>query len=98
LKDRRNQEVMLPLAYDKNLLEPQYALASGLNEDKLQGILLIVGQNEDVFGPDDAKQLQKIHSKNLEVYTVANATNDKTFSSNKDEYFNQVKKFVTAHQ
>jgi len=98
LKDRRNQDVMLPLAYDKNILEPQYALSAGANQDKLQGIFVITGQNENVFGPDDAKQLQKIHPKNFEMYTVPNATNENTLSTNKDEYFNQIKKFITAHQ
>lgn len=85
---------MLPLAYDKNLIEPVYALKEGLNQDKLLGILLIAGQNEQIFGPDQMKQLQKIHPKNLQIYLVPNATNDKNLSSNKDEYFNQVKKFV----
>ena len=98
LKERRNQDVLLPLAYDKNLIEPQYALAVGLNQDKLQGIFIIVGQNEDVFGPDDMKQLQKIHPRNLGIYVVPNSTNEKNLSTNKDEYFNQVKKFVTSHQ
>jgi len=97
LKARRNLDLLTPLAYDKNLLEPQYALSSGPNQDKLLGILIIVGQNEDVFGTDVAKQLQKIHSKNLDVYTVANATNEKNFSTNKEAYFAEVKKFVTAH-
>ena len=97
MKDHRGQEVMLPLAYDKNLIEPVYALAEGANRNSLLGIFLIAGQNSDVFGPDDAKQLQKIHSKNLDVYIVPNATNDKTISVNKDEYFNQVKKFIATH-
>ena len=98
LKEHRNQEVLLPLAYDKNLIEPQYALSVGMNQDKLQGILIIVGQNEDVFGPGDVKQLQKIHPRNLGIYIVPNSTNEKNLTANKDEYFNQVKKFVTSHQ
>lgn len=97
LKERRNKDVMLPLAYDKNLIEPQYALAEGPNRHNLFGVMLIAGQLEDVFGPEDAKQLQKIHPKNLEVYIVPNATNDKTLSVNKDEYFNQIKKFIATH-
>ncbi|MEO5675182.1 MAG: alpha/beta hydrolase [Chitinophagales bacterium] len=96
LKERRNLEVKLPLAYDKNLIEPQYALTQGPNAGKLMGILLITGQNSDVFGPEDVKQLQRIHPKNLEVYTVPNATNETTLSSDKDAYFNQIKKFVTT--
>ena len=97
LKEHRNQDVMLPLAYDKNIIEPQYALAEGANRNNLYGVLLIAGQNADVFGPDDQKQLQKIHSKSLDVYIVPNATNDNTISVNKDEYFNQIKKFIATH-
>ncbi len=97
LKDRRSQDVLVPLAYDKNILEPQYGLAEGPNQDKLLGILVFVGQNEDVFGPEDAKQLQKVHPKNFDIYTVPNVTNDKNMSSNKDEYFNQIKKFIASH-
>lgn len=97
LKERHSVDVILPLAYDKTVLEPQYALATGPNQNNLLGILVIVGQNENVFGLEDAKQLQKIHPKNFDIYTVANVTNDKNMSSNKDEYFNQIKKFITSH-
>ena len=97
LKDRDGKEVMLPLAYDKNIIEPQYGLTTGPNQGSLIGILVIVGQNETVFGPDDAKQLQKIHPKNFDIYTVPNVTNEQSFSSNKDEYFNQIKKFIATH-
>jgi hypothetical protein len=96
LKDRDGKEVMLPLAYDKNIIEPQYGLTTGPNQGSLIGILVIVGQNETVFGPDDAKQLQKIHPKNFDIYTVPNVTNEQSFSSNKDEYFNQIKKFIAT--
>lgn len=97
LKEKRNQDVLLPLAYDKNLIEPQYALVEGPNQTNLFGILLIAGQNEDLFGPDDAKQLQRLHPKNMLIYVVPNATNDKTLSVDKDAYFNQIKKFIAAH-
>ena len=96
-KERRNEDLMMPLAYDKNLIEPIYALAEGPNQEALFGILLIVGQNDELFTPDDMKQLQKAHPKNLVLYIVPNSTNDKNLSTNKDEYFNQVKKFVTTH-
>lgn len=93
----RNQEILMPLAYDKNYMEPLYALQSGTSQDKLSGILIIVGQNDDLSGPEDVKQLQKVHSKNLTVYTVQGATNEKNFESNKNAYFDQVKKFLTSH-
>lgn len=97
IKEKRNLDVMMPLAYEKNLLEPKYALTEGLNQGQLKGILLIAGQNEDVFGTDMMKQMQKLHSHNTDVYIVPGVTNEKNFSSNKDDYFNEVKKFLTSH-
>jgi hypothetical protein len=83
----------MPLAYDKNYMEPLYALQAGTSHDKLSGILIIVGQNDDLVSPDDIKQLQKVHPKNLDVYVVPGSTNQKNFETNKNAYFDQVKKF-----
>ncbi len=69
----------------------------GKTQDNLSGIMIIVGQNYDLAGPDDIKQLQKVHPKNLVVYTVPGSTNEKNFESNKNEYFDQVKKFLGSH-
>jgi hypothetical protein len=93
----RGEEILMPLAYDKNYMEPLYALQAGTSQDKLSGLMIIVGQNDDIAGPDDVKQLQKVHSKNMVVYIVNGVKNEKNFDSNKNAYFDQVKKFLSSH-
>jgi len=96
-QEKRQQQIIMPLAYDKNYMEPLYAMQDGKTQGNLSGIMIIVGQNDDLAGPDDIKQLQKVHPKNLVVYTVPGSTNEKNFESNKNEYFDQVKKFLSSH-
>ncbi|MBA2423573.1 MAG: alpha/beta hydrolase [Chitinophagales bacterium] len=96
-QEKRQQQIIMPLAYDKNYMEPLYAMQDGKTQDNLSGIMIIVGQNDDLAGPDDIKQLQKVHPKNLVVYIVPGSTNEKNFESNKNEYFDQVKKFLSSH-
>lgn len=93
--DKRNEDVMMPLVYDKMFMEPKYALVS--KGTQLYGILYIVGDQDDLFGPDDAKTLQKVHAKNCEIYIVPGATNDENFKTNKNVYFDHVKKFIESH-
>ena len=93
----KSQDILMPLGYDKNYMEPLYALQNGTAQEKLTGIMIIVGQNDNMFSPDDAKQLQKVHSRNMVIYTVPGSTNDKNFQSNKNAYFDQVKKFLDSH-
>lgn len=96
-QEKRQQQIIMPLAYDKNYMEPLYAMQDGKTQDNLSGIMIIVGQNDDLAGPDEIKQLQKVHPKNLVVYIVPGSTNEKNFESNKNEYFDQVKKFLSSH-
>lgn len=94
-KTVKGEDIMMPLAYDKMFMEPLYALAS--KGDQLYGILYIVGANEDICGQDDVKALLKLKPKISESYVVPGVKNDATFSSNKNEYFNKVKKFIDTH-
>ncbi len=94
-KSVKGEEIMMPLAYDKILMEPLYALAS--KGDQLYGILYIVGAQEDICGPDEVKTLIKLKPKISDSYVVPGVKNDATFSSNKNEYFNKIKKFIDTH-
>ena len=84
---------MMPLAYDKMTIEPKYSLTKG---EQLYGILLIVGEKDQTVTPDDMKELKKVHTKNCTIYVVPGATNDKNFTTNKNAYFDQIKKFLAA--
>jgi predicted alpha/beta-fold hydrolase len=94
-KTVKGEDIMMPLAYDKMLMEPLYALAS--KGDQLYGIMYIVGANEDICGNDEVKALVKLKPKISETYVVPGVKNEATFSSNKNEYFNKVKKFIETH-
>lgn len=94
-KEKKNEDVLMPLAYDKMFMEPQYALAEKGNQ--LFGILYIVGEKDELFSPADVKALIKVHPKNTATYIVPGVTSDADFATNKNEYFNQIKKFIQTH-
>jgi len=94
-KSVKGEDIMMPLAYDKMFMEPLYALAS--KGDQLYGIYYIVGATEDLCGQDDVKSLVKLKPKISDSYVVPAVKNDATFSSNKNEYFNKIKKFIETH-
>lgn len=95
IKEKTGTDIMMPLAYEKTFMEPKYALdAKG---EQLYGVMFIVGQNEEITTPDDVKQLAKLKNKVSAVYVVPGVKNDANFSTNKNEYFNQIKKFLDSH-
>jgi len=86
------QKVMMPLGYDKTFLEPFHAMT-----DKgagLQGILLISGADDKLFTPADMKELSKLKKSITSLYTVAGATAKTTYTTNKQAYFAEIKKFT----
>jgi len=95
IKEVESKDVMMPLAYDKMYIEPKYALEKG---DQLYGILYIVGEKGQLVTPKDVALLKEVHPKGVSLYVVTGVDNDKNFSSNKDQYFDQVKKFLTISQ
>lgn len=83
--------IMMPMGYSPTLLEPKMVL-----EDKgehLRGILLIVGEQGSIMTNADMLELQALKKKVTTIYTVKGVDNDKNFSSNRDEYFKQIKAF-----
>ncbi|MFC2113760.1 alpha/beta hydrolase [Bacteroidota bacterium] len=86
------QKVMMPLGFDKTWMEPVYAL-----EDKaagLTGIMLIAGENDELFTPADMKELYKLRKSITTLYTVPGAKRTTTFMTSKDAYFKEIKKFL----
>jgi len=92
IKTVNNTDVLFPLAYNKNLLEPTYAL--GAKGGGLAGILFIAGENELIFNPKLVKKLSGVRGSISSVYIAKNANASTTFSSNKAKYFEEIKKFV----
>lgn len=92
IKTSYGKDVLLPLGFDKLLLEPQHALnAKG---GSLNGILFIAGDEDPVYTVKVARELAKIRSKISSVFVVKGATIETTFSTDKNEYFKQVKDFL----
>jgi uncharacterized protein len=92
IKTNYGKEVLLPLGYDKLLLEPKFALAS--KGASLNGILLIAGDKDPVYTVKVTREIAKIRSKISTVFVVKGATIETTFSADKNEYFKQIKNFL----
>ncbi|MEZ5014046.1 MAG: alpha/beta hydrolase [Chitinophagales bacterium] len=83
--------IMMPIGYNVTLLEPKMALED--NGDHLRSILLIIGENGSIMTYNDMLELQAMKKKITTIYVVKGVDNDKNFSSNRDEYFKQIKAF-----
>ncbi|NLJ07885.1 MAG: alpha/beta hydrolase [Sphingobacteriales bacterium] len=90
--DVYGQKVMMPLGYDKTFLEPYYAMSE--KGSGLQGILLICGADDKIFTPTDMKELYKLKKSITSIYTVAGATSKTTYTTSKQAYFAEIKKFL----
>ena len=86
------QKVITPLGFNKNVMEPKYAL-----EEKgvgLIGILIIAGSEDLLFTEDDLKELSRIKKKITDTYVVEGANMKTTFTSSKADYFKEIKDFL----
>ena len=92
VKTIKGEDVMIPLAYDKLLLEPIYALAG--KYAKTSKYLLINGADDKIFTTKSMKALAKVNKTNVEIHTVKKATYENTFSNDRAAYFEAVKAFI----
>jgi len=92
IKTATGTEVKLPLGFDKNQLEPMYALAA--KGASLNGILIIYGKIDPVYNSDMVKKIDGLRGSITSTYVVKDADHTSTFSTNKDEYFKQIKAFL----
>lgn len=92
IKEAKGTDALFPLGYNKNYMEPTYALES--KGGTLAGILFIAGEDETVFTEKISKELSKIRSSISSTYIVKDATASTTFSSNKSKYFDEIKNFL----
>ncbi len=92
MKVIEGKDVMIPLAYDKQLLDPKYALAG--KYAKTSKYLLINGSEDKIHSTKKMKALAKINKTNVELFTVKKADYSTTFSSDQAAYFERIKDFV----
>ncbi|MFI5172557.1 MAG: alpha/beta hydrolase [Chitinophagales bacterium] len=90
-EQKSGQRIMMPIGYNVTLLEPKMALED--KGDHLRAILLIIGEQGNIMTFNDMVELQTLKKKVTTIYTVKGVDNDKNFSSNRDEYFKQIKAF-----
>ena len=90
--DVKNKDVKIPLAYDKNILEPLFALEN--RTAKLKKYLFIVGGSDKIYTTKDIKSLSKIVKSTATVHVVKDATAKTTFAKDKAKYFEIIRKFV----
>lgn len=91
LKEKKDMEIAVPKVYNKYFFEPIYALEKG---EHLTGILYIVGGNDVIISPKDLNELVKMKKKISTVYVVKGSTNKENFTSDKETYFDEIKKFL----
>ncbi len=92
IKEIKNQEVMIPLAFDKYMLEPEYALAE--RAKNLSGVLFIYGETDEIYSQKDIRILRKAAKCPTEEYRAMGATAENTFASNKSKYLEALKNFT----
>ena len=92
MKDVMGETVLMPMGYNKIRMEPKYALTE--KGAHLYGILVIVGETDPVIGPVEYKLFAKGSKPKLQAYIVSGAVNEDNFTSDKDAYFDSIKKFL----
>jgi len=91
-KEFAGKDVMLPLGFNKYMIEPFYALES--KGTAIYGVLLIAGEKELVYSPTDIKELSKVQKNRSTVVIVKDATAAETFTKDKNKYFENIRDFL----
>lgn len=86
----KGERIMMPLGYDKEYMEPEFALAS--KGDHLS-VLFIASTGDQIVTANDTYDLQKL-AKKSEVYLVTSESNDKNMITDKDTYYRKIQDFV----
>jgi hypothetical protein len=92
IKEISGSEPLIPLAYNKNMLEPLYALES--RNAQAKQYLFIGGDKEEIFSVKDLRNLARLVKNTSSMFIVKGATATTTFTTNKKTYFEEIRKFV----
>lgn len=94
IKEKRNLDILLPLGFNKYLLEPYYALEK--NGTAIYSVMLICGEIDDLVAPADMKELVKLQKNRSQLYIVKGVTARETFTKDKNAYFEQIREFLRS--
>lgn len=88
MKDKKGKEVIVPFGFDKNY-EPMYAFEKP--KSKGIAIMIIASPKDELMTDKDMKSFKSA----TEVYVVKNsASNADNFTTDKNAYFEKIKKFI----
>lgn len=93
IKDVIGTEMEMPIGYNKIRMEPKYALTE--KGKHLSGILVIIGADDLLTGPDEAKMMAKGSNAKVSIFKIEGVVNDENFSNDKDAYFERIQKFLS---
>lgn len=91
-KDLAGKDVLLPLGFNKYMIEPFYALES--KGTSIYGVLFIAGETEIIYSEADIKNLSKMQKNRSTVIIVKGANASETFSKDKNKYFENIRDFL----
>jgi dienelactone hydrolase len=92
-KTAKSEDILIPLAYDKNLIDPAVGLAN--KEAKLKKYLIIYGGDDEIYDKSDMKDLSKIQKDNTELEEIKKADYSSTYSNDKTAYFKIIEDFLS---
>lgn len=95
-KDFGGKDVMLPLGYNKYMLEPYFALES--KGTAIYNVLLIAGELETVYSPALIKELSKLQKNRSQTIIIKGASSGDTFTKDKNKYFENIRDFLKDPQ
>lgn len=91
-KDINQIEMLIPLAFDKYMLEPEYALAE--RSKNVAGLLFIYGEKDEIYSQKDIRILRKVAKCPTDEYKAVGANYENIFNSNKSKYLEALKTFL----
>lgn len=94
IKEKRNLDILLPLGFNKYLLEPYYALEK--NGTALYSVMFICGELDDLVTPNDMKELAKVQKNRSALYIVKDVPGRETFTKDKNAYFEEIRNFLKS--
>lgn len=91
-KDFGGKDVLLPLGFNKYMLEPYYALES--KGTAIYNALLIAGETETIYSPAVVKEINKVQKTRTQLLIVKGVNAEETFSKDKNKYFENIRSFL----
>jgi hypothetical protein len=92
IKDYAGKDVLLPLGFNKYMLEPYYALES--KGTMIYNALIIAGETEPVYSVAVMKELNKVQKTRTQTITIKGVNAAETFSKDKNKYFEDIRAFL----